>query len=174
MLSQIFGNDHNGTSFEAVLQFPCQKAWKSPSTTLFALDCCFWGHKGVPPHQRHPQIPWITGTGIPNLDPFFTSSFDHITFDQMTMKHSLYICENYTSTIQKGPMWFYFALEEKLCGPDGVSFFKLTREVIWLVDIFLLQLVLVVALVVMEQQHDDQDMCLYHYLKKLLLPTSCC
>ena len=44
--------------------------WKLPLTALFALDHSFWGHKGVPPHQRHPQIPWITGTGTPNLDPF--------------------------------------------------------------------------------------------------------
>ena len=46
------------------------KRWKSHLTILFVLDCCFWGHKGVPPHWRCPQIPWITGTGTPNLDPF--------------------------------------------------------------------------------------------------------
>ena len=32
---------------------------------------------GVPPCQRHPQIPSFTQTSMPNLDPFFTSSFDH-------------------------------------------------------------------------------------------------
>ena len=96
------------TMMACLLRFPCQQAWKSPSTALFALDCCFWGHKGVLPHWRCPQIPWITGTGTPNLDP---SSFNHKTFDQMTIKHSLYICERYTSTIQKGPMWFFSGSE---------------------------------------------------------------
>ena len=33
--------------------------------------------EGVPPHQRHPQIPSFAQTGTPNYDPFFTSSFDH-------------------------------------------------------------------------------------------------
>ena len=65
------------------LWFLWQQAWKLPSTTLFALDPSFGGHKVMvpPPHQRHPQIPWITGTGMPNLNPFFHfSSFDQ-TFE---------------------------------------------------------------------------------------------
>ena len=59
------------------LWFPWQQVWKSHLTTLFVLDPSFWDHKGVPPCWRCPQIQWITGTSMPNLDPFFTSSFDH-------------------------------------------------------------------------------------------------
>ena len=66
---------------------PWQQAWKLPSTALFAFDPSFWGHKGVPPHWRHPQIPLFTQTGMPNLDPFFASSFncDFQTNDNQTI-----------------------------------------------------------------------------------------
>ena len=59
-------------------------------TTLFVLDPSLWGHKGVPPCWRHPQIQWITGTGMPNLDPFLLLLLT-ITFQQTTIKHSLYM-----------------------------------------------------------------------------------
>ena len=91
MTNPIFGDDLDSTSCEACLQFPCQQAWKLSSTTLFVLDCCFWGNKGVPPHQRRPQIPWITVTGTPNLDPFFLPLLLTITFDQTAIKHSFYM-----------------------------------------------------------------------------------
>ena len=62
-----------------------QQAWKLPSTALFALDSSFWGHKGVPPCQRHPQIPSLTQTSMPNLDPFLPP---FKTFEQQTtIKH---------------------------------------------------------------------------------------
>ena len=47
---------------------PCQQPWKLPSTTLFSLDCCFWGHKGVPPCIG--RWNWYT-----KLGPFFSASF---------------------------------------------------------------------------------------------------
>ena len=37
------------------------------------------------------EAPWITGTGTPNLDPFFLPLLLTITFDQTTIKHSLYM-----------------------------------------------------------------------------------
>ena len=43
----------------------------------FCIRLLLLGSQGVPPHWRHPQIPWIAGTGTRNLDPFSASSFDH-------------------------------------------------------------------------------------------------
>ena len=75
MPSQFFGDDHDGTSSQAIFSIHGNR--KSPLTAVFALDPSFWGHKGVPPHQSHPQIPLFAQTSTPNLDPFFTSSFNH-------------------------------------------------------------------------------------------------
>ena len=67
------------------------------------------------------------------LGPFFLPLLLTITFDQMTIKHSLYM-QTYTSTIQKEPVVFFkvlgFTLEEKLQGkkcceyyrPEGVEY----------------------------------------------------
>ena len=65
------------------------------------------------------------------LRPFFLSSFYVVTFEQMTIKHSMYM-QKVPLYVQKGPVWFFlvlgFTLEEKLhgemcCkfyGPEGV------------------------------------------------------
>ena len=69
----------------------------SMSTSMeIAFNCSFGirllllGLLGVSPCQRHPQIPWIAGTGTPNLDPFWPLLLT-VIFNQMTIKHSLYM-----------------------------------------------------------------------------------
>ena len=43
----------------------------------FCVRLLLLGSQECVSSQRHPQIPWITGTGTPNLGHFFASSFDH-------------------------------------------------------------------------------------------------
>ena len=94
----------------------------SMSTSMeIAYNCSFGirllllGHKGVPPHQRHPQIPWIAGTGTPNLDPFFTSSFD-CNFQPNDNQTFIVYTKNTLVLYRKGLYDFFlvlgFALEE--------------------------------------------------------------
>ena len=45
----------------------------------------------------------------------------------MTIKHSLYT-QKYTSTIQKGPMWFFLVLGIALDVEQNVASFKDQRE----------------------------------------------
>ena len=44
----------------------------------------------VPPPWRHPQIPLFAQTGMPNHD-LFSLFVSIITFEQMTIKHSMYM-----------------------------------------------------------------------------------
>ena len=46
---------------------------------------------GVPPCRRHPRIPSFAQTGTPNFNPAFTHLFMAVTFEQMTIKHSMYM-----------------------------------------------------------------------------------
>ena len=57
----------------------------------------------MPPHQRHLQIPSITQTGMPNYDLFPPPLLSIITFEEMTIKHFMYM--------QKVP----FLYTEKAC-----------------------------------------------------------
>ena len=56
------------------------------STSLSSL-----GMVGVPPHQRHPQVPSFTQTGMPKYDLFFKPHFLIITFQEITIKHLMYM-----------------------------------------------------------------------------------
>ena len=51
----------------------------------------FLGLGGVPPHQRHPQVPLSAQTGMPKYDPFFKPLLSIITFQEMTIKHLMYM-----------------------------------------------------------------------------------
>ena len=53
----------------------------------------FVGMAGVPPHQRHPQVHlFAQTTGMPKYYLFFqTSSSDHNFFQEMTIKHFMYV-----------------------------------------------------------------------------------
>ena len=94
---------------------------------FFALDASFWGHKGVPPHQMHPQIPWITGTGMPNLDPFFTSSFN-CNFQTNDDNQTFIVYAKSTLVVFRKSLCVFsvlgFALEEKLCGAKCSRFYE--------------------------------------------------
>ena len=46
---------------------------------------------GVPPHQRHPQVPSFTQTGTPKYDLFSEPHFLIITFQEITIKHLMYM-----------------------------------------------------------------------------------
>ena len=67
--AKIFGDDHDGTSSQAIISFHGNKHGNCLQCSFF-IRSFLLGTQGVPPHQRHPQIPWITGTITPNLDPF--------------------------------------------------------------------------------------------------------
>ena len=58
---------------------------------------------GVPPCQRHPQLPSFTQTSMPKYDPFFKPLLSIITFQEMTIKHFMYM--------QKAP----FLYTERAC-----------------------------------------------------------
>ena len=102
----------------------------------FCIRLLLLGSQGGASLSRCPQIPWIAGTGTPNLDPFFHLFFQpELSTKQQSNIHC--ICERYTSTIQKGHMWVFlvlgFTLEEKLHGakcckfyrPEGVYFYNI-------------------------------------------------
>ena len=89
-------------------RFPCQQAWKLLLTALFVLDCCFWGHKGVLPCWRHPQIPWIDGTSTPNLDPFFLPLLLTIAFNQTTNQTFIVHMKSTPVLYKKGLCIFWF------------------------------------------------------------------
>ena len=79
------------------------------------------------------------------LGLFFLPLLLSISFNQTTTKHSL--CETYTRTIQKGPMWCFlvlgFTLEEKLrrekcCESERVIFWLTLHSLLagtWLVGL---------------------------------------
>ena len=52
--------------------------------------CRFLRHGGVPPCQRHPQVPSLTQTGTPKYDHFSEPLLLIITFQEMTIKHLMY------------------------------------------------------------------------------------
>ena len=60
----------------------------------------FLGHGGVPPHQRHPQVPSFTQTGIPKYD-FFNLFFDHNFPGNDNQTFNVY-AESTLSTYRKG------------------------------------------------------------------------
>ena len=48
---------------------------------------------GVPPHQRHPQVPLFTQTRMPKYDLFSEPHFlIVVTFQEMTIKHLIGVC----------------------------------------------------------------------------------
>ena len=61
------------------------------SNCVFLMSSLLLGYWGVPPHLRHPQILWFTETGMPNFDPVFSLLLLTVAFEQMTIKHSLYM-----------------------------------------------------------------------------------
>ena len=83
-----FGNGHDRASFEMV--FCC--GHQQHGDHLQALIICQihfgWVTMGC---QRHPQIPSSAQTGTPNFNPFFSPLFIIVTFEQMTIKHSMYM-----------------------------------------------------------------------------------
>ena len=58
---------------------------------------------GVPPCQRHPQVPLFTQTGMPKYDLFSEPLLLIVTFQEMTIKHLMKTCKEQLS-IQKGPV----------------------------------------------------------------------
>ena len=46
---------------------------------------------GVPPCQRHPKVPSFTQTGTPKYDLFSEPLFLIVTFQEMTIKHLMYM-----------------------------------------------------------------------------------
>ena len=46
---------------------------------------------GLPPCWRHPQIPSFAQTGMPKYDPFFEPLFLIVTFQEMAIKHLMYM-----------------------------------------------------------------------------------
>ena len=96
----------------------------SMSTSMeIAFDCSFCvrllllGSQGGASSSEESPDSMDCWNQYTKLGHFFLPLLLTITFDQMTIKHSLYT-QKYTSTIQKGPLWFFqflgFALEEKL------------------------------------------------------------
>ena len=95
------------------------------------ISSFFLGLGGVPPHQRHPQIPLFAQTSMPNYDPFPTSSFD-CNLGRNDNQTFIVHMESTLVLYRKGLCGFFsvlrFALEEKLCctkchkyfGPEGV------------------------------------------------------
>ena len=69
---------------------PCLGAWRSSATDNVLTSRSSLGQVGVPPHQRHPQIPSFAQTGMPKYDPFSKPLLLIITFQEMTMKHLIY------------------------------------------------------------------------------------
>ena len=45
---------------------------------------------GVPPHQRHPQVPLFAQTSMPKYDLFSEPLLWIVTFQEMTIKHLMY------------------------------------------------------------------------------------
>ena len=100
--------------------------WSLPPSADY-LSNPFWvGYNGMPPCQRHPQIPLSTQTGTPNFDPFFSPLFMVVTFKQMTIEHSMYM-QKVPFLCTERAVWFFlvlgFALEEKLCGAKCFKFY---------------------------------------------------
>ena len=86
-----FGDSHDGISFETVFCCHPSATWRSPPSADY-LSNLFWvGYNIMPPHCSHPQIPLSTQTSTPNFDPFFSPLFMFVTFEQMTIKHSMYM-----------------------------------------------------------------------------------
>ena len=48
------------------------------------------GMMGVTPHQRHPQVPLFTQTGMPKYDLFSEPLLLIVTFHEMKIKHLMY------------------------------------------------------------------------------------
>ena len=46
---------------------------------------------GVPPHERHLQVPSFTQTGMPKYDLFSKPLLWIVTFQEMTIKHFMYM-----------------------------------------------------------------------------------
>ena len=46
---------------------------------------------GVPPHQRHPQVPLFTQTSTQKNALFSKPHFLIVTFQEMTIKHLMYM-----------------------------------------------------------------------------------
>ena len=88
---------------------PCQTFWRWWSLNLISKSCHFsflgalqqsafalfsiglysLGVEGVPPCQRHLQIPSIAQTGMPNYD-LFSPLLSIRTFEEITIKHLMY------------------------------------------------------------------------------------
>ena len=68
---------------------------------------------GVAPCQRHPQIQLSAQTSMPKYDPFFEPLLPILTFQEMTIKHLIYM-QKVPFYIQKGPVWFFLVLKRTL------------------------------------------------------------
>ena len=68
---------------------------------LFSTDLYSLGVERVPLCQRCLQIPSIAQTSMPNYD-FFSPLVSIITFEEMTIKHLMYICEKYPFLTERG------------------------------------------------------------------------
>ena len=55
---------------------------------IFLLDSL--GMMGVPPHQRHPQVPSFAQASMPKYDLFSKPLHLILTFQEMTIKHLMY------------------------------------------------------------------------------------
>ena len=99
----------------------------SMSTTMeitfnhsFFVRLLLLGSQGVPPCRRHPQIPLIAGTGTPNLDPFFASSFNCNFRPNNNQTFIVYVKS--TLVLYRKGICGYF-LEEKLRGAKCCKFY---------------------------------------------------
>ena len=68
---------------------PFLGALQQSAFTYFLIDPCSLVVEGVPPHQRHHQIPSSTQTGMTNYD-LFSPLLLIVTLDEATIKHLMY------------------------------------------------------------------------------------
>ena len=109
------------------LWFPCQQAWKSPSTALFALDCHFGVKRGC-----------LLVRGIPrfhgSLEPvhqiwtLFSASSFYCNFQANDNQTFIVYAKSILVLYRKGLCGIFpvlgFALEEKLCGAKCSHYFR--------------------------------------------------
>ena len=69
----------------------CFAAAKSFATINILASLSSLGMVGVPPHQRHPQVPLFTQTGMPKYDLFSEPHFLIVTFQETTINHLIYM-----------------------------------------------------------------------------------
>ena len=129
-----FGDDGDQTSSETIISFHALEHGDHLQPRIFDISLFLW-LCGLPPHQRCPQIPSFTQTSTPKYGPFFKPLLLIVTFQEMVIKHLMYMQKvPFLYTERACVVFFSFEIHagrlcvsKKCCkyfGPEGVCYME--------------------------------------------------